>query len=513
MVALRLPGTTRGLPPYGLPGIPPAWLVVTLTAAGLVAGGLGLLAGLAALRAGWRPDTRRWVAGSVAATLGSVLVAPAASGDPLVYAAYGRLATLGLDPYEIPPRALVAIGDPVGRATEPPWQDVTSVYGPLATAVQRLAGELGGASMHQTVFWLAVANAVAWLGAGALLFAAAGSDRLARARVLVLVGANPLLLWAVPYGGHNDAQALVFAVGALLALRLRRAVPAALASGVLIGLAGTVKLTEGIVGLGLLWALRRRPAALVALCAAAAAVLAAAYVPHLPEAFQQTSANGGFVSSASPWRWVRGLVDLALTGSATRHVVTAASWALVAVVAVLLLRRLRAEGPAADAGAADVGGARCREAAAAVVAVTLAWVVAGAYTLPWYDAVSWAPVALLAGSTLDVLLLVRTGVVCLAYVATRQVPVAEGTGPVTGWIADRVRDTVSPVVHIGLVVALLRWGRGRDGRALVPFADRRPGHGRGAPAPPTETAERNAPTDVGSVPRSQLGLDRQAPDR
>lgn len=488
-VAVRLARSSAGRPPFNLGLATPAWLAVGLTALALMVGAGGLLTALRAMRGGWLPHPGRWLAGGIGAALLSLLVPPAASGDALIYAAYGRIAALGGDPYVDSPRALIAFGDPIGKATERPWQGVTSVYGPVATAVQEAASRLGGTSMQRTVEWLAVANVLAWVGAGLLLLALADGDRAVRSRVLVLYWANPLLLWAGPFGGHNDSQALVFAVAALLALRSRVAVLGAALSGALIGLAGAVKLTEGVVGLGLLWAVRRRPAAALALCTTAAAVLLVAYLPHWPEAFRQTSSNSSFISSASPWRWARQLLDLALTGSEALRVVSVAAWAAVATGAVLLFRRLTATSaapvpaapvPAAPVSAAPVsaapvarpapgrsgleGRARVVDAARAVVAVSVAWVVLGSYTLPWYDMVAWSPLTLLAASALDVLLLVRTATVCLAYVATREVPRDLAPSRSVAFLANHVRDTVSPLVHIGLAVALYRWAGGRPGR-------------------------------------------------
>lgn len=499
-VTVALGGAVRGRPPYDLGVSPPPWVAVWTTVLALLLGAGGVVLALRAMAAGWCPSPRRWLAGGAAAVLGFLAVPPAASGDALVYAAYGRLAALGADPYLVTPRALIADGDPVGVATERPWQGVTSVYGPLATGVQEVASRLAGGSMQQTVWWLSVANALAWIASGVLLLALAAGDTRARSRVLVLYWANPLLLWAVPFGGHNDVQALAFAVGALLALRQRSVVLGAAVSGALIGLAGAVKLTEGIVGLGLLWAVRRRPVAAVALCASAAAVLALAYVPHLPEALAQTSDNSGFVSSASPWRWVRALLDVGLTGSLSRGLVTALAWGVVLVVAALLGRRVLRPGSAttgtgttgaAPTGAAPTGSVttggdatgrdRVLDASRAVVAVTLAWTVLGSYTLPWYDMVVWAPIALVGPSTLDLLLLVRATTVCLAYVATREVPADQAPSRALAFVADRFRDTISPLVHVALAVALVRWSRGRDGGDLLPRLTRT---GRSRPALP-----------------------------
>lgn len=464
-VTVGLGGAVAGRPPYDLGTSPPAWIPVWATVLALVLGAGGIVLALRAMAAGWSPSPRRWLVGGAAAVVGFLAVPPAASGDALVYAAYGRIAALGADPYVLTPRALLRAGDPVGVATEGPWQGVTSVYGPLATGVQEAASRLAGGSMQQTVWWLSVANALAWVAAGALLMVLAAGDPRARSRVLVLYWGNPLLLWAVPFGGHNDVQALTFALGALLALRQRSVVLGAALSGALIGLAGAVKLTEGIVGLGLLWAVRRRPVAAVALCASAAAVLAVLYVPHLPEAFHQTSGNSGFVSSASPWPWVRSVLDIGLARSTSGSVVTVLSWVAVLGLAALLAPRvLRPALPAS----LDAGRARVLEGARAVVAVTLAWTVVGSYTLPWYDMVVWAPVTLVGASTLDLLLVVRATTVCLAYVATREVPADQAPSPALAFVTDRFRTTVSPLVHVALGVALVRWARGRDGRDLLP---------------------------------------------
>ena len=61
------------------------------------------------------------------------------------------------------------------------------------------------------------------------------------------------------------------------------------------------------------------------------------------------------------------------------------------------------------------------DAARVACVLTVAWVLAAPYALPWYDALVWAPLALLPASRLDVLLLARTFVLALAYVPGRTV--------------------------------------------------------------------------------------------
>ena len=67
------------------------WIAVLL-------GGTGLVAALIAMRQGWRPSHKRLIAGSVIAVFALMVTPPVASGDPLYYAAYGRIALLGHSP-------------------------------------------------------------------------------------------------------------------------------------------------------------------------------------------------------------------------------------------------------------------------------------------------------------------------------------------------------------------------------------------------------------------------------
>ena len=69
-----------------------------------------------------------------------------------------------------------------------------------------------------------------------------------------LVIANPVLIWAVVAGAHNEALSVMFAVAGLLFMRKNPFV-----AGLGIGLAGSVKLSIGLWGLAMLWAYRRQP--------------------------------------------------------------------------------------------------------------------------------------------------------------------------------------------------------------------------------------------------------------
>ena len=97
-----------------------------------------------------------------------VLVPPFGSADHLSYAAYGRIAAEGGDPYVVAPDRWPP-GDPVVEAAEMPWDDTTSVYGPVATAVQAATAELGGGSLRLTVWLWQLLVGAAYLVTGLLL--------------------------------------------------------------------------------------------------------------------------------------------------------------------------------------------------------------------------------------------------------------------------------------------------------------------------------------------------------
>jgi hypothetical protein len=273
-------------PPYDLAlGLPPAVVDVALVAAYLLAGAAVWL-GLRAVEAGWRPPARAVLVAGLVAVGALVLVPPIGSADHLSYAAYGRIAAEGGDPYLTAPDAWPP-GDPVVGAAEAPWDDTTSVYGPVATAVQAAAARLGDGSLRLTVWLWQVLVGVAWLVAAWLL------DRLARlsdgdrgrARVAVLWTLNPLLLGCVVGGAHLDALSAAAAV-ACLALGVRGASSPAgflagqAAAGVALAVAAGTKLPYAAAGAAVVWAHRRFPWR--AQVAAAAAMLGTALAVLVP---------------------------------------------------------------------------------------------------------------------------------------------------------------------------------------------------------------------------------------
>ena len=185
------------------------------------------------------PDPRRLLAaGCVVAALLAFLP-PSGSADHLNYAAYGRLVTLGQDPYAVPPAVLPA--DPVTGAVEE-WAGVTSVYGPVATAVQALASLVGGDSVRLTIFVMALVNAAAFIGTALLLHRFTRGDADLQRRAALLWTVNPLMIYHLSAGMHVDTLAIACMVAALMA---RGA-----SSGLLLGVGIGVKLNAGPRGAG-----------------------------------------------------------------------------------------------------------------------------------------------------------------------------------------------------------------------------------------------------------------------
>jgi hypothetical protein len=252
VVVLTLTNRHAWLPSYWFAADPNDWFVTSLIYVAILLGGYGVFLAFRALRNGWAPAVNRLVALGVGTIAAITLVPPMASGDVLIYAAYGRILSLGGNPYTTAPADTIRLGyDPVISATERPWQGAKSVYGPIATWIQWLASVAGGDSMQLTVWMLQLSVAISLIVSGLLLLKLVGPDLAKRRRVLMIGLANPLILWTVLAGAHNDAIAVMFAMIALVLFRRHL-----FWAGVLLGVAGCTKLSIGLVGVAMLWSLR-----------------------------------------------------------------------------------------------------------------------------------------------------------------------------------------------------------------------------------------------------------------
>lgn len=423
------------------------WILVPALWVGIVLGAVGLWVGSRAIDVGWRPPIHKLFYVGVGLNLATALVPPLTSADVLMYAAYGRLQRQGVDPYSITPADVFRHAyDPVLVHTERPWQDTPSVYGPIASGSQWLANVLGGESMHDVVFWLQLFCVVPFIAICAVMVKLAHGDAERQTRAVLFTIGNPLLIWAVVAGAHNEPLSLVFAIAALFFLRR-----SAFVSGLLLGLAGLVKVSLVFYGLAMLWAYRRQPRRLLQLCLGAAVPLVVGYGILLPNALLAAGRNTGYISPGSWGVPIVAALEPLLGAEAARRPVTVLGWVLLVVIAWFLSRVVPW---------VPVPGARvpAREdpltiATRTALVLTTAWVLTAPWSLPWYDLIAWAPLALLARNHLDRVLLVRGAALSVGYVTARGIEFSPALNAVS-WV---LRDLVCWVVGVWALWFVVRW--------------------------------------------------------
>jgi hypothetical protein len=460
--------TWRGLvPPYDLGVHPASWLVTAVVDSGYVIGALSVALGLLAVRRGARLPRAALLA-AVAVALLAALVPPSGSGDHLNYAAYGRIQAQGGDPYVVAPAQWDGGRDPVTSAVEDPWTRTPSVYGPVATQLQALTSRFGGDDLRATVWAWQLLCLAAWLVVGLLLHRMSGrrllpdaadppgDDEQGRSRAAWLWLLNPVLLGVLLVGVHVDLLGAALALVAVV-LTARRPVLAGAALGAAVG----IKVTFALIGPALVWALWRRsrrtggpwwPDALAGVVGTAAVVVPF-YVVAGRHALDQLSAARRYVSLGTPWRPVVDAVTGPFTHADVRAVVVVAAPIVLLVVVALLALALRGSAaPLSPAVAAegDDTVATTREAALASVVIATAYLLAAPYSLPWYDALAWAPLGLVASGPLDAVLLARLAALSVAYVPGRVLGMSERVRDVTlGY-----RTNVAPWIGWALLVAI-----------------------------------------------------------
>jgi hypothetical protein len=451
--SVAVPYTGSGGPFPSLPLRLPASLVTALVWAAVLCGGAGTMTGLAALHRGWRPNPRILLgAGLLTAAVFAVLP-PIGSVDLLSYAGYGRIASLGHNPYVMTPQQLYRAGDPVGLLVPPTWRGAPSVYGPLATAVQWAAARLGGSSIGSIVLVLKLASALAFAAAAILVLRLAGPDPVRRARACLLWAVNPLMLFWLVASGHVDVLAAAALAGSLLSLRRSGFV-----AGLLAGAAAAVRPPAALAGIGVAWARRRSPRVLVAGLLGAVVVCVPGYLlaGHAALAVLGNRFASGAGSTFPVHRLSRDpVVDAVLIGVAT------------VIVAALLWWRL-------PDGYPDVPAAR------PAMIPLLAWLAISPVQAAWYDAMVFAFLALLPATRLDFLVITRC-----ALLSVRSLPGVARAAPLAG-----ASTLTYSVVHTALLLFV-------PVLAVVclcgPLAPRRRAAGPARSSEPAESAESAEP--------------------
>ncbi len=453
-------GDSAAVPGLGPASWHPAWdldlglssaTVTTILAIAYLSAGASVLLGLQAVRdgVGFGPRQVR-IAGLAAVAVVLVLTAlpPAGSADHLSYLAYGRSAAAGGDPYTQDPLTWRGGADAVAGAVQPPWQHTPSVYGPVATAAQAVVARLGHGDLRLTVWFWQLLMGAAFLAAGLVLDRLTRADPIARTRAAVIWTLNPLLLGQVVLGGHIDAFAVAAAVAAM-ALAARKPLLAGAFLGVAIGSKITFALFGLAIVLGLVTDRPHRWRLIGWGLLGTALVLVPAHLWAGSHVYDQVRRNARFISLATPWRLIADLLDPVFGRPAVRGVVAPVALGIAVVFGILLIRRIWRVQVEAGPDPATAGIFR------AGLLLSAAWVLTTPYALPWYDAMVWAPLAVMGAGAglLDGVLLTRLVVLSLAYVPGRVVELS----PRVGELTLGLRRHVAPWLTLAVFIAALAW--------------------------------------------------------
>jgi alpha-1,6-mannosyltransferase len=273
--------------------------------------------------------------------------------------------------------------------------------------------------------------------------------------------ANPLILWAVLAGAHNDAIAVMFAVFALVLFRKH-----VFWAGIMLGVAGCTKLSIGLVGVAMLWSLRADRRRAIYFCVGGAVSMGGLYSIVGLQAFQQARSQTSFISTGTPHKVILSLFDLFLPGALVRTLLAIASWVGLILVAILL-SQVFPKSLVPQTHQDD----RTPDAIRYTAIYAIAWLVTAMYTLPWYDVSAWVALAMVAASQVDRLMVVRTTMLAIAYVPGRDPNARQVAGQLSGsleWFSARLRDTVSPAIELAVLVGLILWAR-RSGAQWWPY--------------------------------------------
>jgi len=336
---------------------------------------LGLAGMLWAHSQGWRPNPKHLLWASAAIIAVMVSLTPVGSSDTGSYAAYGRIAALGGNPYTTGPLAFLGPHSSYTQAVGTLWKTQPSVYGPFATVIQSFAASIGGPNVSMTVWALMILNGAVFIGVGWLLLKTSDDP----VRATLFWTANPVLIQQLVSGGHLDTLVAAAAICAIQVARRVSGVWGDVVIGVLIGLACGIKINAVLIALGLAWPLLRRHEwmrttriALVAL-----ATVALQYWPYGLVALRPIFGGLKLATLPSPWR-VLELLGAAFGGPAAEHSVATAMgylWPVaMLIVAWFVYQRISSDQPGE---------------VVAPFALTYAWILVAPWVFAWYTGIAW----------------------------------------------------------------------------------------------------------------------------
>jgi len=247
------------------------------TVIGLVAMGLIVLTWLGLYRrlgAGLRP--RQLYGLSAAWCLPLLAARPLFSGDVWSYLAQGQIAAGGLDPYRLGPLPALGSASAIAQHVSHYWINTPAPYGPAWITLSHAGALLVGSRLAAGVLMYRLVALAGVVLIGWALPRLARRVGVAPATALWLGLLNPLVLWHLVAGVHNDALMLgLLLAGCELALR-DGPVTRLLAGTALLTIALNIKFVAGtaVVCVAADLLRRRRPArALLALAVAASGTI------------------------------------------------------------------------------------------------------------------------------------------------------------------------------------------------------------------------------------------------
>jgi hypothetical protein len=358
---------------------------------------LGLAMMLWANSRGWSPRPRRVFLAAAAAVAVVVNITPVGSSDAASYAAYGRIAALGYNPYTYTPAQLPGhASNPYTMLVAPQWRDTPSVYGPVATWMHLVAALIGGAKPWLTIWVLMMMIGAAFLATGCVLLRTAANP----VRAVLLWVANPLLIVELVMGGHLDAVVALFAIAAIVLSRRSTRLWRDVVVGLLVGVAGGIKVNAVFVALGIAipllherdWGRLLRIGVI-----AGVTTFGLYYFSYGLIALKPLSHASTMVISPTIWS---GVELIAGKGHLVTTVIGFTWPPLMLALAWYLYKRLSPDVPTV---------------VAATCALTFAWVIVAPWSLPWYSSIAWVTLALLPRNTLTRWLTIATGTLALLH--------------------------------------------------------------------------------------------------
>jgi hypothetical protein len=333
---------------------------------------LGLAGMLWAHSQGWRPNPKHLLLASAAIIAVMVSLTPVGSSDTGSYAAYGRIAALGGNPYTTGPLAFLGPHSYYTQAVGTLWKTQPSVYGPFATMIQSFAASIGGPHVSVTIWALMILNGAVFIGVGILLLKTSDDP----VRATLFWTANPVLIQQLVSGGHLDT---LVAAAAICAIQVARRVSGNWGDvliGVLIGLALGIKINAVLIALGLAWPLLRRHEWMrtTRIAAVALVTVALQYWPYGLVALKPIFGGLKLATLPSPWR-VFELIGALFGVENTVATVMGYLWPVAMIaVAWFVYQRISSDQPGE---------------VVAPFALTYAWILVAPWVFAWYTGIAW----------------------------------------------------------------------------------------------------------------------------